>query len=378
MFGSATPSIETYYQCQHGSWKLLELPDRINHDATGTTTVTKRDISIVDLRIEMKAGNRTTLSLKLQEEIKAALGRGEQVMLFLNRRGFSTYVFCRECGHVLMCPVCELPLTLHQSPYQQTGKLICHHCGRYERPPEVCPKCQGTKIKYLGAGTQQVVDDVAKLFPDARLLRVDADSTGAVDSFQQVHEKITGHQVDIIIGTQMIAKGWDIPAVSLVGVILADQSLFFPSFRAGERTFQLLTQVAGRAGRRTDPGRVIIQTYSPENSYILSARDEDYGQFYNDEIKGREAFGYPPFSRFVKLSINAPTEAQAIELCEQLIKTLEPHKAETEILGPVPAFIAKKRDRYYYHIVLQGQNPIPLLEYVSGTWTVDVDPIDLL
>jgi primosomal protein N' (replication factor Y) len=325
----------------------------------------------------MKAGNRTTLSLDLQNELTATLERGEQAMLFLNRRGFSTFVFCRECGFVLTCPACEIPLTLHQLGSQRS-KLICHHCGRYEQPPECCPKCQGTKIKYLGAGTQQVVDDVTKLFPQARILRVDADSTGAVDSFQQVHEKISGHKVDIIIGTQMIAKGWDIPSVSLVGVILADQSLFFPSFRAGERTFQLLTQVAGRSGRRNDPGRVIIQTYSPDNSYILAARDEAYARFFDEEIKSREAFDYPPFSRFVKLTISHTDEAKAIELCEQLMTTLAGAQDDIQILGPVPAFILKKKDRFYYHIILQGQNPIPLLQSVPGTWTVDVDPIDML
>ena len=377
VFGSATPSVETFYQTQQGTFKLLELPDRIHHLGSGAAPMGKRDIRIVDLRVEMKAGNRTTLSLDLQNELTATLERGEQAILFLNRRGFSTYVFCRECGHVLMCPACEIPLTLHQLGAQRS-KLICHHCGRYEQPPECCPKCQGTKIKYLGAGTQQVVDDVAKLFPQARILRVDADSTGAVDSFQQVHDKITGHKVDIIIGTQMIAKGWDIPAVSLVGVILADQSLFFPSFRAGERTFQLLTQVAGRSGRRTDPGRVIIQTYSPDNSYILAARDEAYDRFFDAEIKSREAFNYPPFARFVKLTIHHTDEAKAVELCEDLIEILDEKKEGTGILGPVPAFILKKKDRYFYHVILQGQNPLPLLQYVPREWTVDVDPIDLL
>ncbi|HNT30086.1 MAG TPA: primosomal protein N' [bacterium] len=373
ILGSATPSLESYTAARQGTMRLLSLPTRIN------VSESMPEVEIVDLRLEFKKGNRQTISKRLYEEIERNLQQGEQTILFLNRRGRSTYVFCRECGHVLKCNQCEIPYTYHTDIHGYYALLICHHCGNQQQPPQLCSKCGGNKIRYLGAGTQKVVEDVQQAFPTARLLRLDTDSTTRKNAYEQVHAALTERKVDILIGTQMVAKGWDLPGVSLIGVILADQTLGFPDFRSGERTFQLLTQVAGRAGRRDLPGRVIIQTYDPDNEYIRAAEQHDYARLSDFELALRQQFRYPPFTNIIRCTIAHPEEVKALQQAQDLIATLSSRaEPDIDLLGPVPAYIPRLGGRYYFHIILKGQNPHALLQYVPKDWTIDIDPISLV
>ncbi len=376
LLGSATPDVESYYRSQNGTYQLLELIERIT---TGTASPLP-PVQIVDLKDELKAGNISLFSRSLHSAMEAALTSHEQIILFLNRRGGATFVECRSCGYVIRCKRCEVPLSYHFTE----ESLICHQCNYHTAVPEVCPRCRSRKIKYLGVGTEKLEQETAKLFPQARILRWDSDSVQGQEH-QAIFEKFKKGEADILIGTQMVAKGLDVPGVTLVGVISADVSLNLPDFRAGERTFQLLSQVAGRAGRGAVVGKVIIQTYSPEHYAVRAAAAHDYLAFYQKEIAYRKELRYPPFSRLARLVFTHPNDQRCREETDRMRKAL---LAEIEskglagysLIGPAPAFIHRLRGRFRWQLILRAGDPAVLLSdkrFPTG-WTLDIDPVGLI
>ncbi len=365
--GSATPRVATWFGARRGGMHLLELPERV-----GARVVPS--VEIVDLRAELRAGNRSIFSRKLRDALVATIRRGEQAMLFLNRRGYATVVMCRTCGHVVMCPRCDAPFAWH-SP----GVLLCHRCGLGGNEPELCPRCGSPQIRYLGTGTQRVEEEVKKLLPAARLLRIDRDAVRRAGAHVRVFEEMRSGRAQVIVGTQMIAKGFDLPGVTLVGVVSADTMLHLPDFASAERTFALLTQVLGRSGRGGGGGRGVIQTYVPEHYAIRAAAAQDYAAFARAELAERKRFGYPPFGRLVLLQTTAKREETVRRRAEALAERLRPHVEEgEEVLGPAPAFAAKVADVYRWQVVLRGPDPTHLLDEVGDEWTIDVDPASLL
>ncbi|HEX7587685.1 MAG TPA: primosomal protein N', partial [Anaerolineae bacterium] len=407
ILGSATPDLETYYRATRGEFKLLELPKRImghrgvienemTQFGVGSPRLAVREVGwdyadarymelppveIVDLRAELKAGNRSIFSRALQREMTRVLAAREQVMLFLNRRGSATFILCRDCGNVFKCKRCDNPMTYHGVGNQ----LVCHHCNRRDRVPTQCPNCRSARIRYFGTGTQKIDEEIQAMFPKARTLRWDWDVTRGKESHEAILEKFVQHQADILIGTQMIAKGLDLPLVTLVGVISADTALNLPDFRAGERTFQLLTQVAGRAGRSILGGKVIVQTYNPEHYAIVAASTHDYHAFYDREIAFRREQGYPPFNRLIRLLYANTSEKRAQDESARLFRTLATLIAQRglpalDLIGPAPAFFHRVRGEYRYQILLRGREPHALVQDVALPlgWRVDVDPVSLL
>jgi primosomal protein N' (replication factor Y) len=337
-------------------------------------------ITVVDLRRELKAGNRSIFSRRLQLKMKEALKRHEQVILYLNRRGGATFVQCRTCGHVIGCRRCQVPMSYH---FDQE-KLVCHHCNYRLPVPTVCPECRSRHIKYLGLGTQAVARDTASLLPDARILRWDSDTTRPKDSHQGLLKDFSGGKADILIGTQMIAKGLEFPGVSLVGVINADTGLNLPDFRAGERTFSLLSQIAGRAGRGLLPGEAIIQSYWPEHYAIQAMAKQDYAAFYHTEIEYRRELNLPPFSKLIRLTFYHRNDdfcrRESFRLKTDMQQSLQRLGiAGVSIVGPAPAFIHRLRGLFRWNIFLKGQQPELLLDAVQlpRHWRVDVDPVGL-
>lgn len=306
VLGSATPSMEAYYRAQSGEYKLYTLKERL----TGGQLPT---VYTIDLRQELKQGNRSIFSRKLQELLADRLQKGEQSILFLNRRGYAGFISCRACGHVMKCPHCDVSLSEHKG-----GRLICHYCGYSESKPSVCPKCGSRYISGFKAGTQQIEEKLRELFPDVRTLRMDGDTTKTKDSYEQILSAFSNREADVLIGTQMIVKGHDFPGVTLVGVLAADLSLGANDYRAGERTFQLLTQAVGRAGRGALPGEAVIQTYQPEHYAVTYAAKQDYEGFYNEEILYRELGGYPPAAHMLAVQIFAREESRGQTLAEAL------------------------------------------------------------
>jgi primosomal protein N' (replication factor Y) len=336
-------------------------------------------VEIVDLRQELKAGNATIFSRVLVEELEKTLAAGHQALLFLNRRGSATVVVCRDCGYVVRCPACEIPFTYHAA----FTSLICHRCDQRAASPRTCPECGGKRIRYLGTGTERVEEETRRLFPGARVQRWDRDVTGAKGAHEAILDRFGRHEADILVGTQMIAKGLDFPLVTLVGVISADVGLHLPDFRAPERTFQLVAQVAGRAGRADLPSRVIVQSYAPDHYAITAARDHDYWSFYRQEMTFRHSTGYPPYSRLLRLVARGPkyedVRRRAWELQAELAGAIASRGLlETEIIGPAPAFVARVKGIYQWHVVVRGPEIHPLLDIVPDDWIVDVDPVDLL
>ncbi len=377
ILGSATPDVESFYRAQAGKYQLLELPQRITQGGKSPLP----EVEVIDMRQELKAGNRSIFSRALSQAIDQVLLAKEQAILFLNRRGSATFVQCRGCGFVLRCRRCDLPLTYHSIE----GKLVCHQCNYSRAVPQVCPECWSRRIKFLGIGTQKVEEEAALAFPGARLLRWDRDATKGKHSHEQILSKLLAHQADILIGTQMIAKGLDLPSVTLVGIISADTIVHLPDFRAGERTFQLLSQVAGRAGRGPYPGRVIIQTYTPEHYAIIAAASYNYSALYQREIEHRHQHENPPFGRLACLTYSHTND----NLCQQEARRLyRQFKQEIDsrgipdiaLIGPFPAFIPRARGRYRWQIILRGLSPTSLLAEVPlpQGWGVDIDPISLL
>lgn len=376
ILGSATPDVETYYHAQKGDYHLLQIPERV----TPYENSPLPPVEIVDLSEELKAGNRSMFSRPLSQAIAEAVADREQVMLFLNRRGGATFIQCRDCGFVLACRRCDVPLSYHPDE----NILVCHQCN-YRRPvPRMCPRCQSRRIKFLGAGTQAVAQEVRKAFSRARLLRWDSDATRMPQSHQKILNNFRDHHADILIGTQMIAKGLDLPGVTLVGVVNADTALHLPDFRAGERTFQLLAQVAGRAGRGPSGGRVIIQTYSPEHYAIQAAARHDYALFYDREINYRRQLRNPPFSRLASLVYTHTNDILCQREAERLRRTLIEERdargiADINLVGPAPAFIHRLRGRFRWQLIVRGTEPAAFLAPlpIPKGWTVDIDPLGL-
>jgi primosomal protein N' (replication factor Y) len=382
VLGSATPDVEIRFRADDGAVALLELPERLVRDDDGRVhPAPLPEVDVIDLRDELKAGNRSIFSRELAAAIRKALEAGEQVMLFLNRRGTASFLQCRDCGHVPECKSCAAALTYH-SPAQ---RLTCHYCGRTYPMPDRCPKCGGGRIRQVGLGTERVEEDAQREFPGARTVRWDRDVTRGRDSHEAILARFLAHEADILVGTQMIAKGLDIPLVTLVGVVSADIALHLPDFRAGERTFQLLEQVAGRAGRGPKGGRVIIQTYTPDHYAIEAAADHNYHALYEHELEFRRRMGYPPFGRLVRLTF-AHTGAEYAQRQAAIMTNRLREEQERmglpnlDILGPAPAFVPRVRGRWRWNIILRGADPATLLRDMPlpRGWTLDVDPLSVL
>jgi primosomal protein N' (replication factor Y) len=407
ILGSATPDLVSYYRAQRGEYKLLRLPKRImghrRRIEEQRVSYKLRDTSyrflsgeacyadlppvrIIDMREELKAGNREIFSRTLQGAMHETLGKNQQAILFLNRRGAATFVICRDCGHVLRCHRCEVPLTYHLRRHG-TGEpqLVCHHCNRHGPVPQVCPDCGSKRIKFFGVGTQKVEATVQRLFPQARTLRWDRDTTGGKWSHEAFLQSFIKHQADVLIGTQMIAKGLDLPLVTLVGVVAADTALHLPDFWASERTFQLLTQVAGRAGRSILGGQVIIQTYTPEHYSVQMASRHDYDGFYEKELAFRREHGYPPFARLARLVYVHSNQKRCQEETERVHRILDNKiarlgLASVDLIGPAPCFFGRLRGKYRWQIVVRASDPQALLHDVAFPpgWRVDIDPVSTL
>lgn len=407
LLGSATPAVESYAAARAGTYRRLRLPGRIDDRPLPTVTV-------VDMRAELEAGNRSIFSARLAAAVEERLARGEQVILFLNRRGFHTFVLCRDCGYVARCPQCDVSLTLHMGEGQGGGRspLRCHYCRHEQAPPVFCPNCGGKRIRYFGAGTQQVEDLARERFPGARILRMDVDSTGTRGAHERIYHQFRRGEADILVGTQMVAKGWDVAGVTLVGVISADTSLHLPDFRSAERTFQLLVQVAGRAGRGDVPGEVVVQTYAPDHYAIVAAAAHDNKGFYRQELRARRRLGFPPFGSLVRLVISHP-DADAAERSARALgeaaralgavpwpaagsappaadgRDQAPARPPIELIGPAPAPLARLHGRHRWQLALKGQREglfdlvralVPSDQSRDGDAqvAVDPDPVNLL
>jgi primosomal protein N' (replication factor Y) len=383
VLGSATPTVRQRYQTegsasQEQAMKRLELPRRIFESGLPP-------VQVVDMRDELKAGQRGIFSRFLLKELESTLARGEQAILFLNRRGTATYIFCRDCGYVLRCPNCETPLTLH---VEEKERLLCHHCGYERGKPVTCPSCGGKHIREYGLGSERVEAEIQSIFPRTRTLRWDWETTREKHSHEMILTHFAAHRADVLIGTQMLAKGLDLPLVTLVGIVLADVGLYLPDPFAGERIFQVLTQVAGRAGRSERGGHVVLQTFDPGNQVIQSAAQHDVNGFYQYELEQRRRLGYPPFSRLVRLEFRhrdaSTARAEAQKLADKLDKLLvEGNWKQTTMIGPVPSFFAKIGGYYRWQIVLRGPDPVSVLREDPAPrwladWRVEVDPISLL
>jgi primosomal protein N' (replication factor Y) len=385
VMGTATPSLESYYMASTGRYVLLRMPKRV-------MDIDLPPIEVVDMRQELVGRkNRSIFSFRLRHRMAEALRKGHQVMLFLNRRGFSTYVFCRECGYVERCENCSVALTYHRT----RNLMLCHHCG-LERPvPKGCPRCKSPYIRHFGIGTQQVEAEVRKFFPKARVARMDSDAVSSKGAHSKILNAFRKGEVDVLVGTQMIAKGLDFPNVTLVGVVNADVALNFPDFRASERTFNLLTQVAGRSGRSKKGGTVIVQTYAPEHYSILAARNHDYESFYREEIAAREAVMYPPFTAAASVLVKGPDEEGVIQAAHGLADMMNDLKGkgfdEVDVIGPAPAPISRIRGKYRWHLLVKSPEREKLTAFLREAISritpkltggmdviVDVDPISLL
>ena len=401
ILGSATPDLGSWRRAQTGRYQLLRLPKRImghrqrimqQSDRAGVDSryetadydamhIGLPPVSVVDMRLELSRGNRSMFSRDLRDGLHQALDRGEQAMLLLNRRGQASYIFCRDCGYVLACERCDSPMTYHRVD----GTLRCHHCGASGSMPRVCPNCDSTRIRHFGAGTQQVEAALERLAPGARLLRWDRDTAHKPEMHGEILRRFIDREADILIGTQMIAKGLDLPLVTLVGVVSADLGLALPDFRAGERVFQLLTQVAGRAGRGLLGGKVILQTYQPENYVIQAASRHDFGGFVAKELAYREALGYPPYRKMARIVFSdtdaGKAEAAALRCAEAIREIMaRPSHKGSSLIGPAPCFFARIDRRYRWHVLVCGDDPRAVLRQLTlkSHWQVDLDPIDVL
>ena len=382
LLGSATPDITTYYKTKNGKITLLELTKRANNSKLP-------NVEIVDLKMELANGNRSMLSVKLHDAIEKNLKAQRQTILFLNRRGYSTFIMCRECGYTVKCKNCNISMIYHKS----INKLKCHYCGYEENVVNVCPECHSTKIRYFGTGTQRLEQEINKIFPNAKTIRMDIDTVTKKNSHEDILNKFRNENIDILIGTQMVVKGHHFPNVTLVGVIAADSSLNIDDYRATERTFQILTQVAGRAGREKLEGNVIIQSYNPENFSIQYAKKQDYDLFYNTEIAIRKQLKYPPFCDIILIGFNGLSEKEIIEvsnkvyiyLCRNLDNNL------FNILKPMPSPIDKIQNKYRWRIIIKGNidektntilnnclKEIYEKNYKNTKITIDVNPNNMI
>ena len=376
ILGSATPDIESFHKAQLGQYRLIELKERITPRGYSPLP----EVTVVDSKEELKAGNRSLFSRALLAAMKETLAQDAQIILFLNRRGTATFIQCRNCGFIFRCPRCSVALTYHSIE----KKLTCHRCHYSIPVPQTCPQCFSRYLRFLGIGTQRVEDELRHLFPEARLLRWDRDVTTKRYAHEELLTTFRDHKADILIGTQMIAKGLDLPQVTLAGIISADTGLNFPDFRSGERTFQLLCQVAGRAGRGVKAGRVIIQTYSPENYAIRAAAKHDYVGFYHQEIAYRRQYNYPPFSHLIRLVYTHANSELCQREAERLSHIILAERArqlsDLSLIGPTPAFASRVRGRYRWQLILRGHDPARVLTQITlpQGWTIDVAPVGIV
>lgn len=399
ILGSATPDINTSYAADRGRIQRLTLPQRIMGHRQRLTSQAQRHgiqpqyqsfkddalsidlppVRIIDMRQELMAGNRSIFSRALTHELQETLNAGQQAILFLNRRGSTTYIFCRDCGWVARCPRCDASLTHHADD----DRWHCHHCGASSPQMKTCPNCSSERVRRFGIGTQKVQAELESLFPGTRTLRWDRDSTRAKGAHAIILAHFAAQRADVLIGTQMLAKGLDLPLVTLVGVINADISLNLPDYRAPERTFQVITQVAGRAGRGLLGGKVILQSFQPDHYAIQAAAQHDYETFYRRELGLRQELGYPPFANLIRLIYRHPSSKQAeteVERLGALIKAeIQKTNRRIAVIGPAPCYFGRIRGLYRWHIILRGNKPVDVLPAeIPDGWGVDIDPVSLL
>jgi primosomal protein N' (replication factor Y) len=389
LLGSATPSVQSYYNVEAGKYVLARLTRRIEYRSLP-------EVTVVDLRASRDSrGYRRIISQPLYRALQSTLERGEQALLFLNRRGFASYPVCAACGASIKCPHCDISLTLHQS----AGAYKCHYCGFSRAVASTCPACAAPHIKNLGLGTEKIEGLIQSLFPTARVARMDADTTAGKGALLGLLKGLRNRTIDILVGTQMVAKGHDFPHITLVGILCADLSLNFPDFRAGERTFQLLAQVSGRAGRGTAPGRVVLQTYNPDHFSIAAAEQHDFEAFCRQELRFRKELNYPPFTRMIQIKLAckdpvlARQQAQLLgDICQRLRKSRKDFSKSVEILGPIEAPLSRLAGYYRWQILLKG-HPVKILHRFAQIlmfekqtlWrnrhvrvAVDVDPFSMM
>lgn len=402
LLGSATPDVETFYRASRGELRLLRLPRRImghrtrirqQADERGVAAcyvpapaglalmIGLAPVQLVDMRSELRTGNTGIFSRALLAALRETLADKQQALLFLNRRGAHTWVFCRDCGHVERCPNCDSALTWHR----HDARLRCHLCNHERAAPRNCPACRSRRIRYFGAGTQQVEQELQRHFPRARVLRWDADSARSAGVHDRLLQRFSDHEADVLVGTQMIARGLDLPLVTLAGMVNADHGLNLPDFRAGERCFQLLTQAAGRAGRGLPGGRAILQTYQPEHYAIRTAAAQDYEAFYEQEIAWRRALGHPPLRRLARILIQhenaARAQQEAHSAAQQLRHIIQQQGLRaTELIGPAPCYFTRVRKQLRWHLLLRSPDPTLALDALrpGHGWLIDLDPVDLL
>lgn len=427
LLGSATPDMVSRYRAEQGIWQYLHLPERIlahreavrsqlnqlalQEDASQfhwlenqVETTELPPVRVVDMRLELQSGNRSIFSRAMLQSLERVLNNQQQAILFLNRRGTASYVFCRECGHTLSCPRCDTPLIYHnpirravtpdiRHDQSASGKelhegsassLICHHCGYRRNLPKRCPNCQSPQIRQFGLGTERVEAELYEIFPQARIVRWDYDTTRHKGAHEIILSHFLAHRADVLIGTQMLAKGLDLPLVTLVGVVLADVGLNLPDFHAAEHTFQILTQVAGRAGRSPLGGEVVLQTYLPDHYVIQTAAQHNYQAFYQHELVFRRQLGYPPFKQLVRLEYRHAQNQKAEQAAQQLAAKLrswldQEARSSTDLIGPVPCFFARRNNLFRWQIILRGPDPASLLRGRQlGDWRIEINPPDLL
>jgi len=350
LLGSATPSIETYYKSLKKTYKLHELHVRYNDMPLPT-------VDIIDMRDELQTGNKSILSERLVNALSETMHQGKQALLFLNRKGFSTFISCRECGYSLRCPNCEIALTY----YKGKNYAECKYCNYTERVTETCPECTSKFYRYFGSGTERVEEDIKKMFPNIRIGRLDSETTSKKGELERILEDFEKRETDILIGTQMIAKGLDFPNVALVGVLSADILINLPDYKASERAFQLLTQVAGRTGRGTELGKVIFQTYTPEHYAVMSAQEHDYESFFKNEIQLRRSFLYPPYVEMATMLFSSENEDDVINYSKKLYNRigneLQNQGIKFQLFGPGPAIYFKLKNRFRYQVMLKYKRP---------------------
>jgi len=381
VLGSATPSLETRYNAETGKYTRLSLPERIEQRPMPVVT-------IVDMRTEfLESRKQATFSRALIDAVVERLDNQEQTMLMLNRRGFSSFVACRACGERMQCTNCSVTLTYHR----RDRRMLCHYCNYAERVPDRCPKCDSEFLQFIGVGSERVEQELSAAFPRARIARLDRDTVGGKHDYETILSGFREHNYDILVGTQMIAKGHDIPNVTLVGIVNADVGLGLPDFRAAERTFQLLTQAAGRAGRGATPGIVLIQTVNPDHYAIQCAAAQDYEKFYVKEIEFRRLMHYPPFGALANVLIRATNEEDALSRSAALGRMLNPAPEGVRVMGPAPAAVARLKNEFRYQVLLKTSSRKRLNELLgeirrfaaAEKWNptslaIDVDPMTLL
>jgi primosomal protein N' (replication factor Y) len=377
VMGSATPAVETYYQALQGDHTMLVMSKRIAGAFLPTVTV-------VDMREELRKKRRSVISLPLQELLAETISRSEQAIILLNRRGYATFVMCRECGHIVRCKHCDISLVYHAVG----KKLRCHYCQSVEEVPDICPECNSRYIRFFGTGTQKLQEELGQLFPQGRVVRMDQDTTGGRKAYDRILDAFANSEYDILLGTQMVAKGHDVKSVTAVGIIAADSILNLPDFRAAERVYALLTQAAGRAGRGEKPGKVVVQTYNPEHYAVQAGARHDYQSFYDAEIVYRKALGYPPYGQILKLTVQADEEGKARGLADKLIQELRimlDVNEKAEVIGPFPAPIAKMNDVFRMNIIIKTVDLMDVKPHIAAMGLtirpdiiIDVEPVSIM